>query len=149
MLRVSHLEHFHGRGEKGYPDVTRAAEQKPTVLLSAPIISTLLNWHLAEVRGKDSDQRCVYIKVLPCHTDNHLFSTLHIRQELLISKQKTLLDEIARKNFFRFISLDAFCAFCALRSTLTSSDISVGSRLFKATVDRCQNVTGARRASIL
>lgn len=57
---------------KGNPDVTWAIQQKPTELLSAPITTTCLNWHSAVVRGKDSDQRCVYIKVLPCHSDNWL-----------------------------------------------------------------------------
>lgn len=75
MHSVLHLKHFHGfcwGPWKGNPDVTWAIEQKPTELLSAPIITTRLNWHSADVRGKDSDQRCVYIKVLPCHSDNRL-----------------------------------------------------------------------------
>lgn len=74
---------------KGDPDVTRAIKQKPAVLLSAPIITTLRNWHAADVRGKDSDQRYVYIKVLRYYNDNQLYSAMHAWQEFLFSKNKS------------------------------------------------------------
>lgn len=62
---------------KGNTDVTRAIEQKFAVVLPVPITITLLYWHSADVRGKGIDQRYVYIKVLPCYTDNQLYMYLY------------------------------------------------------------------------
>lgn len=132
---------------KGNPDVTRAREQGPTVLLSAPIISTLLKWHSADVRGKDSDQRCVYIKVLPCHSDNkpplcHAYQAGTPYQPT----QKHCWMRLLQGFFFRFNSLDVFAQSVFQDPQWHNSGISVTSHLFMLNVEYCQSVTGVGQA---
>lgn len=60
----------------------------------------------------------------------------------LSANTKALLDEVAGRNFFRFISLDAFACSVLYDPHRHTSGISVASHLFMVNVEYCQNVTG-------
>lgn len=84
-------------------------KKKPAEPLSAPITITILNWHSPDVRGKDSDQREVYIKVSPHYKDNQHFSMPCIPDGIPLSaNKKVLLRANVGRNLLRFISPFAF-----------------------------------------